>query len=54
MTDTTVAKPAAPAAQPPLALRLVVDLGVAALWTALIAAIVLFSGVVTQFAYVDF
>lgn len=30
------------------------DVGIALLWAALITAIVLFSGVVSQFAYVDF
>ena len=30
------------------------DLAVAAVWAALVVAIVLFSGVVSQFAYVDF
>lgn len=31
-----------------------VDIAVGLLWAALIVAIVLFSGVATQFAYVDF
>jgi len=39
---------------PALPIRLLVDLGVAVLWAALIVAIVLFSGAVSQFAYVDF
>ncbi len=30
------------------------DVGIALLWAALVTAIVLFSGVVSQFAYVDF
>ncbi len=58
MTDSASAKPeaspSAPVSGPPLPLRLLVDVGVAALWAALIVAIVLFSGVVSQFAYVDF
>jgi hypothetical protein len=31
-----------------------VDIGFGLLWAALVVAIVLFSGVATQFAYVDF
>ena len=34
--------------------RFAADVTVAAVWAALIVAIVLFSGVVSQFAYVDF
>lgn len=34
--------------------RRAADVTVAAVWAALIVAIVLFSGVVSQFAYVDF
>ena len=37
-----------------LLLALASDAGIALLWAALITAIVLFSGVVSQFAYVDF
>ena len=41
-------------ATPAWPVRLLVDVGVAVLWAALIVAIVLFSGAVSQFAYVDF
>jgi hypothetical protein len=34
--------------------RLLVDVGVALLWAALAVTVVLFSGVASQFAYVDF
>ncbi len=37
-----------------VALRLLADVLVPTLWVALIVAIVLFSGVVSQFRYVDF
>jgi hypothetical protein len=50
--------PAAPAGASNRALALLghfgTDAAVAAVWVALIVAIVLFSGVVSQFAYVDF
>ncbi|HEY5517760.1 MAG TPA: hypothetical protein VIL15_05840 [Coriobacteriia bacterium] len=51
---TTIDEPAAVRANPALPVRLLVDLGVALLWAALVVAIVLFSGAVSQFAYVDF
>ncbi len=59
-TRTTNAPDARPATTPlqPRWMQLVValasDVGIALLWAALITAIVLFSGVVSQFAYVDF
>lgn len=51
---TTADEPTAVRASPALPVRLLVDLGVAVLWAALVVAIVLFSGAVSQFAYVDF
>jgi hypothetical protein len=51
---TPDAEPAVVRANPALPVRLLVDLGVAVLWAALVVAIVLFSGAVSQFAYVDF
>lgn len=51
---TMIDGPTPARADPALPVRLLVDLGVALLWAALVVAIVLFSGAVSQFAYVDF
>jgi hypothetical protein len=59
-TNATQAPVVRPVAAPPwprwrrLVIALASDVGIALLWAALITAIVLFSGVVSQFAYVDF
>jgi uncharacterized RDD family membrane protein YckC len=56
-TITTEAPPTAGTPRPRwvrFVTALASDVGIALLWAALITAIVLFSGVVSQFAYVDF
>jgi hypothetical protein len=59
-TKTTITMGAPPVVKTPrprwvlILLALTSDVGIALFWAGLITAIVLFSGVVSQFAYVDF
>ena len=53
-TEETIAPPEVTGFASRLLVHFGADVTVAVIWVALIVAIVLFSGVVSQFAYVDF